>query len=284
MKLTAIAEALTHRVLLFGPPKTGKTLHALKLAEDGYKILYIGMENGHGVGKQLSAEAQGRIDIINLPDTRSYPIAIETCLKIIRGSPVTICDEHGKISCFLCAKPGTPVESHKSSTTIELNTVGNDCIVVFDSLTQLVNSCISHISKDEKDEYKLDWDGWAIVGKLMDKFLSHIQQARYNVICISHEQDVDMEDGKKKLVAVAGTRNFSRNSAKYFDTVVYSEVKNKKHVLGSSTFYSGNILTGSRENVVLDGQEKPSLLPIFKSTSKVSAITDAKKLLEGMKK
>lgn len=285
-KLDQMAATATHRVLLFGAPKTGKTLFSLSLAESGYDILYIGMENGHGVGHQLSQEAQSRIEVINLPDTRLYPIAVETCLKLTKPGKCTICEAHGKVSCLICCKPGSAPETHGATITVDLDATPSNTIVVFDSLTQLTNSVIANITKNEADEYKVDWDGWAVVGKLMDKFLSRIQQAGYNVICISHETEVKMEDGKDKLVGVAGTRNFSRNSAKYFDTVVYCEVKNKKHVLGSSTLYSGNILTGSRENIVLEGTEKPSLLPIFKGAAG-KASTDNKvaaALLQGMKK
>lgn len=61
-----------------------------------------------------------------------------------------------------------------------------------------------------------------------------------------------MVDGKNKLVSVGGTTNFSRNTAKYFDDVVYCEVKNKQHVFASSSTYSGQIMTGSRSDRSLE--------------------------------
>jgi len=135
--------------------------------------------------------------------------------------------------------------------------------VVFDSLTQLTNSAIAHITKTQPEDYKLNYDDWGNLGKLMDTFLSHVQQAPFHIVCISHETEVEMEDGKNKLVPTAGTRNFSRNTAKYFDEVCYCEVKNRKHVVGSSTIYSGNILTGSRSGSSLESAANPSLIPIF---------------------
>jgi hypothetical protein len=136
-------------------------------------------------------------------------------------------------------------------------------IYVFDSITQLVNSAINNIKKGKGEDYKFEWDDWGNLGVLMDRFLSHIQTMPAHVICISHETEVEMEDGKMKLVATAGTRNFSRNSAKYFDHVVYAEVKNKSHVAGSSTTYSNNILTGSRLSVSTESEKQPTLLNIF---------------------
>jgi hypothetical protein len=136
--------------------------------------------------------------------------------------------------------------------------------VVVDSLTQLTNSAIAHITKHQPDDYKLNYDDWANLGKLMDTFLSQVQQARYNIVCISHETEVEMEDGKQKLVPTAGTARFSRNTAKYFDEVIYCEIKNRKHIAASSTTYSGNILTGSRTGNVMETATEPSLVPIFK--------------------
>ena len=63
---------------------------------------------------------------------------------------------------------------------------------------------------------------------------------------------------------VGGTRNFSRNVAKYFDHVIYAERKNKKHVFSSSTTCATTILAGSRTGVVMETEAEASLLQIFK--------------------
>lgn len=255
-KLSSKKASSTSSVMLFGGPFTGKSKLAGELSEY-FDLIWVDMENGHEVLFELPAEWQERIDIIDLPDTRSYPIAIETCLKMIKGA-VSICEEHGKVGCMICKRAGG------ETIDVDLPHLGSDKIAVFDSLTQLTNSAIAHITKKEADDYKLNYDDWAHLGKLLDIFLSHLQQARYNVIVISHEAECETEGKKKKLVPVGGTRNFSRNIAKYFDHVVYAEVKNKKHIFGSGTTYAPNILTGSRTNVGLENMDKPSLLPIFK--------------------
>lgn len=257
MKLSQKQASKSHRVLLFGPPKCGKTELAGKTSED-FNLLWFDLENGIDTLLKLPEEWKDRIEVISLPDTRSYPIAIETCLKVIKGTKGKICEAHGKWNCPLCAKDSAP------QIEVELNSLPQNTIVVFDSITQLTNSAIAHITRNQPDDYKLTYDDWGNLGKLMDTFLSHVQQAPFNVICISHETEAEMEDGKNKLVPTAGTRNFSRNSAKYFDEVIYCEVKNKKHIAASSTLYNGNILTGSRMGNVLEGQAEPSLIPIFK--------------------
>jgi AAA domain len=266
MKLSTLTQSKAHRALLFGPPKSGKTQLAGELSRE-FNLIWFDLENGIDTLLKLPPEQQSRIEVIKLPDTRSFPIAIETCLKAIKGTKGKICEQHGKWNCALCIKDSLPV------VELELNLLSLDTIVVFDSLTQLTNSAIAHITKNQPDDYKLEYNDWANLGKLMDTFLSHVQQAPFNIVCISHETEVEMEDGKQKLVPTAGTRNFSRNTAKYFDEVVYCEVKNKKHVAASSTTYSGNILTGSRTGAVLESQTNASLIEIFKGTVKQTSIT-----------
>lgn len=272
-KLSSKQTSATHRVIIYGAPKSGKTQIAGELAEH-YKLLWVDMENGHETLFQLPIAWQDNIELICLPDTRSYPIAIETVLKMVKGS-VSICEEHGKVSCMVCKRAvtedvknsGKSEEAAKEEyfTETDLPNLGHESVVVFDSLTQLSNSAIASITKNQPDDYKLNYDDWGNLGKLLDIFLSHIQQAGYNVIVISHETEAETEGKKKTLVPVGGTRNFSRNIAKYFDHVIYAERKNKKHVFSSSTCYATTILTGSRTGVEMEaGDEKPSLLKIFK--------------------
>lgn len=250
----------TH-VIVYGGSKSGKSLLAGKLAEH-FNLIWIDMENGSEVLEQLPEEWQDRIDVVDLPDTRSYPIAIETVLKIVKADkPLSICDTHGKVDCLICKK----VDG--AFTTIDLSTLTpeSNTIVVFDTLTQLTNSAIANITRGKPDDYKLDYDDWGNLGKLLDIVLSHVQQANYHVVFISHETEVETEAGKNMLVPVGGTRNYARNVARFFGHVVYAEKKNKKHVFSSGTDYATNILTGSRKNVKLeDKQQEASLLQIFK--------------------
>lgn len=258
-KLNTIPKTVANSVLVYGPPKTGKTKLVGDLTRSGFKLLYIGLENGHQTLFQLPPELQDLIDVVILPDTRSFPIGIETCLKIIKGGECYVNNTTGKVQA-----PGVAKLKPEEHTRVCLSELGPDTIVVFDSITQLTNSAISHITKNEPDDYKLTYDDWGNLGKLMDIFLSHVQQAKFNVICISHETEAELEDGKMKIVPVAGTRNFSRNCAKYFGHVVYTEVKGGKHVFSSSTTAINKIVMGSRTDVALEKMSEPSLAPIFK--------------------
>ena len=259
-KLDTLETSKTSRVIVYGGPKVGKTQLVGDLSKN-YNLLWFDLENGKDTLFKLPKEQQARIEIVSLPDTKDYPIAIETMLKVIKGTRTEICDKHGKVACTVCKKSVSPF------TVVELSAIKNDTIVVIDSLTQLSNSCMAHITKNNSDELaKIEWDEYNKQGMLLDKILSNIQQATYNIVVISHETESTFEDGRKKLVPVAGTANFSRNTAKYFDHVVYTEVKNKKHNFASSSTYSNGLVTGSRTGVAIEDMKAPSLDGIFTYT------------------
>lgn len=268
MKLSNKLISKVHRVCVFGPPKSGKTELAGALSS-AFNLLFFDLENGYATLLKLPKEQQERIEIISIPDTKVFPIAIETMLKVITGLAVEICEAHGKVSCQLCKKDSLP------TTRVCLNELAENTIVIVDSMTQLANSAMNHLTKTMDDLYKPEWSDYRNQGQLMDKFLSQVQQAKFNIVCITHETETEMEDGRKKLVPVAGTTSFSRNTAKYFDHVVYCEVKNRKHAFASSTTYAGNILTGSRTDVELEKDVAPSLLSIFSNANAVPTVANA---------
>jgi hypothetical protein len=265
MKLTQKVTSTTQRVLVYGAPKSGKTELVGGLAEK-FNLLWFDCEQGYNTLRKLPIEWQERINIISIPDSRVFPIAAETWLKVIKGAKVSICEEHGKVTCLTCKKEG------KFSEDVCLDELASDTIVVFDSVTQLTNSLIAHITKSQPDDYKLQLDDWGNLRVLVDKFLSQIQAAGYNVVCITHEEEVEMEDGRKKIVPVSGSSKSSRNTAKYFDTVVYCDVKNKKHTFASTTCSINGVITGSRTGQVLDGMANPSLLDIFSGCNAAGTI------------
>lgn len=216
---------------------------------------------------KLPQEQQARIELVSLPDTKDYPIAIETMLKVFSGKPMHVCEAHGKVNCPACGsmQAGKYVPKPESpSVFVELAALTPKTIVVIDSLTQLSNSAMAHITRKQDTEYKPTWEDYANQGAMLAKFLSYIQAASYNVVCITHVIESEMEDGKKKLSPLCGTRNLSSTTAKYFGHVLYAEVKNLKHVVGSMTGYANNIQTGSRTDA--DLVKGDTLLDIFKGS------------------
>lgn len=258
MKLTDIStvDAPKH-ILEYGPPKSGKTLLAAKLAEHGYNIKLIDLENGFKVAKQLSQEAQERIDIISLPDTKENPCAMQALSNLFARGEFSPCIKHGLHKCQNCIAQQLPINS------LKLSDLGPKDVVVLDSMTQWGNSILAHIAKNKPEDWVPEWEDWRKLGAVLDMGLSSIQNSPYNWIVITHEIMAKQQNKEEKIVPIAGTRNFSRNSAKYFDTVIYCEVVNGKHQFASRTTYKNNILTGDRLGVELENAGDKGLLAIF---------------------
>jgi hypothetical protein len=249
------------KVLLYGPPKSGKTALAGKLATK-FKLHWLDLESGIKTllnPAMLAPEFRKNINVIPIPDHRLYPVAIDTVRDILRGGLKRVCAAHGKVSCPLCAK----LPDAKWSEVDLLKFTASD-ILVIDSLSQLANSAMNkgilkELQKPGGEEYKKTFTDYAVQGSLMEQVLSFIQALDVNIVCISHELESESLEGREKIVPVAGTRNFSLTSAKYFDSVVYCTITNKQHRAYSNTTYSPTIITGSRLGINLDAAKGDGL-------------------------
>ena len=258
------------KVMVYGPPKSGKTALDGKLAEH-YTLHWLDLENGIKTllnPAMLKPEFRKNVNVVTVPDTRFVPTAISTVLDVFKGGEKKICYSHGKINCPLCTKV-----ADARFSTINLSAFGDKDILVIDSLSQLAASALnkitlSQIIKPGGEEYKASWDDYAAQGALVLQLAMIIQAIDLNVIVISHEIDSETDAKKEKIVPVAGTRNQSRLIAKYFDEVVYCTVVNKKHRAFNASTYDPTVVTGGRYGVILDTQkdDELSLLPLFQRT------------------
>lgn len=260
MKLNQVKQSKAKRVLIYGESMTGKTTLAGTLASK-YKLIYFDLEKGYESLLKLPQEAKENIELIQIPDSKIFPIAIETLLKVFTGKEVFICEEHGKVACPVCKKASAP------ETRVCLNELDTDTVVVIDSLTQLSMSTMNFLMKDKEDTAKPEWEIYRAQGALLEKILSCMQQSKHHVVCLSHVVESQQEDGKVKLFPVCGSSNFSRNSPRFFDDVVYVELKNKKHTATCSTTYANNITAGSRLGHMIG--EDMNLLSLFDSSQPV---------------
>lgn len=269
MKLSLLSTTSGVHTLVFGEPKTGKSLLAAKLALAGFKILWISLDGGYRViTEQLPASiVEEQFEFIVLPDTLEFAVAYGTIIKLLSGKACHICDSHGQVDCSICR--GKPDRTY---TDVELPTLGKEWIIVLDHATHLTKSAANFYaaSKNLKEDYKFEFDDWRMLGVMMDKVFLSIQNSKNNWVVISHVFETKMEDGKNKLVPAIGTGNYARNSAGFFDHVVYCDVANMRHNFGSSTTFRANVITGSRSDIAIeklvDGKnvtKEASLVPFF---------------------
>lgn len=278
MKFDELEQSKYTHLIIFGAPKTGKTKLVGGLAKR-FKLKWIDLEAGSSTLRQLPKEYRDNIDIVSIPDSKNFPIACQTLLKMFLLKKGRICYVHGNWDCPLCLVKG-------SAANFEVNLKDSDLdtIWVIDTGTQLALSFMNNIMKDiwKKDPDEMpEWKHYAHQGNLMAQILSEIQVGKYHIAFISHETEAQSADNKKKLVPVAGTRNLSATAAKYFDEVVYCEVRAMSHKFGSGSTYQLNVVTGSRENLEIAKMSEPSLVPFFdKSVKIVESVGSVEKVVE----
>lgn len=269
MNLDEYKDSARVKMLVYGPPKGGKTALVGKLAEAGFNLHFIDLD--HGIKTLLNPDMlkpqfRKNIQVYSIPDHRMLPVGIDVVRKVLKGGPVKFCHSHGKIACPLCNK-----NADAKWYQINILDFTDRDILVIDTLSQLSNSAMSKVTlKDLSapggEEYKATFNDYAKQGQYMEEVLSLIQVLDTNIICISHDVDSEKADSNKEyLVPVAGTRNFSKLVAKYFDEVVYVSVLNKKHSIMNTSTSASNVLTGGRSGVKLDllKDGEISLLPLF---------------------
>lgn len=273
MKSDQLMKTAAVHALVFGEPKTGKSLLAAKLALKGFKILWLSLDNGFRViFSGLPPEVvQEQFEFIVLPDTPEFPVGYSTVLQLISGKPCHICDIHGQVDCSMCKG-----KADVTWTDVNLSTLGKEWIIVLDHATHMTKSAATFYAKgkNHKDDHKFEFDDWRMLGVMMDKIFLTIQNSKNNWVVISHVIETEMEDGKKKLVPAIGTGNYARNSAGFFDHVIHCDVANMRHNFGSATTFRANVITGSRSNIAIekltekDGKTpvEASLAPFFDGT------------------
>ena len=272
MKLSQLLKASNqikpnHSILLYGPPKTGKTQlvgTAAKIKEFD-RIIWVDLENGSEtlLHMGLTESELDKIDLIRIPDTRETPRGCETVLKMFSAKEdIKICHSHGKVNCV-----EAECKSSDSYTLFNLRKLTHKDLLVIDSGSQLGDSSLSMACLGKPLEFKPGWDEYGLSNKWLGDILSVIQQATFtNFVVITHEMIVEEEvNGIKrdKIFPLMGTKAFCAKVSKYFGTVVYAEIKLGKHAAGSSTTYKANHVTGSRVNVKIEGSKDLSMRAIF---------------------
>lgn len=256
-KLSTLVKRTGESTVIFGPPKVGKTRLAAMLSQY-FRLTWFDLENGiKTAAAQLPIEWQENIEVIQLPDTKENPCAIQTLLKVFTGAPCMICEEHGKVACPICTKKNAP---QTRVCLRELN--AEQDIVVIDSGTQLTSSALFHVLGTEK--VKAEWDDWGAQGQLLSTILTAAQQAHYNTLFITHEVEGENEDGTKKIAPAFGTRNFAISSAKFFSNVVYAKIRAGDYVHGADVKFDLSVVAGNRAGLKLE-KGKVELVDLIRS-------------------
>lgn len=257
-----------HSILVYGPPKAGKSALAATIAESSIvdRVFYFDNENSWEVllwmmaeGK-LSNEAAAKINVIRIVDSKDDPYAIDTMIKCLNSvrAPVWLNTSDGKV----LPKKSTEPEEH--IIEFQMSKLTKRDVVIIDSLSQLGDSALAATCKSQSSDYKPGWDEYLLQGKWLGDCLSIVQQAKYcNFVAVTHEILLPDQDGVERFFPMCGTKAFCYKVAKYFGTVVSVGTKMRKHIAGSSSVYSDKKLTGSRRGLRLEDMKEASLSPLL---------------------
>lgn len=249
------------RVMVFGPPKSGKTsLLALLAAQ--YKILLLDLERGKETLMAACSDSElDNIEYINIPDSPTNPIADSTLLDMWESRKGWICEQHGVWKCPLCTK----LASEFFQINLDELTPENGWIICIDSGTQFGQSAFHYICNKNKvsleDGDKASFLIWGVQGAHIEKLFGMIQAGKNHVLLIAHEIEVEMPDKSKKLVASMGTKRVASNFGKYFDHVIRLSKQAGKHKQMSLTS-AINAETGSRWGLDIN-DPRVSILDFF---------------------
>lgn len=258
MKLTQVKASHVTRVAVMGLSGTGKSTLTANLAKQ-FHLYWFTLDNDKDILIKLPKEQQDNIELFDIPDSASFPVAADTLMKMFRNKQGKICNNHGVWSCILCAK-----DPEATFTEINLNALDpKKDIVVIDTGSQLSHSILAKATKDKPVDYKPERDDWGALRKWTEFFYSEFQAARFNLVVIFHAVEAELEDGKSKLVPSFGSKDMSSKIAGAFSHVVYTEIVNKKHKAFCSSTASSTVLTKSRTDFDISKAEEPSLIPIF---------------------
>ena len=258
-----------HSILVYGPPKSGKTALAATIAESSRvdRVFMFDNENSWEVllwmlrENKLSTEAAAKINVIRIIDSKDDPYAIDTMIKCLNSirSPVYLDTSDGRV---LPKKPSTELPEHVIE--FQMSKLTKRDVIITDSLSQLSASALTAACPRTVSDFKPGWDEYGLQGKWLTDCLAIVQQAKYtNFVCVTHEILLPDQDGVERFFPVCGTKNFCYTVAKYFGTVVSTGTKMKKHVVGSSSVYSDKKLTGSRRGISLEKMAVPSLAALL---------------------
>ena len=261
----------SHAILIYGDSGCGKTRLAATAATIPAlnKIYYIDLENGSDtiLNMGLPDEALRKIQLYKICDTRKDPHAMSTMLKMFSArEDISLCEEHGRINCLECTRAKKPTQ------IFNLTKMTHNDLVIIDSGSQLADCGVNALLKGQPEDAILQIQEWGTVNNWLKSILQTVQAGRYtNVVVLTHVLYDEEYSGtginktliRTKIYPLMGTKTFSTQVGKYFGTIVHLEVKNKKHVGGSSTVYALNTQTKSRLGIKVENANEITMSEIL---------------------
>jgi len=279
------AEEVYHKhILIWGPPKSGKTHLLATAVKSPYIDRVFWLDNERGLETLLYArtvddsplltpEEMGKIIPFNIQDTFEEPRAAETFLRTFRPghSSPTVCITHGRVDCPKC-----PPERR---VPFNLKTCGDRDLIIVDTLSQLGESILAvTMGKNTYKDLRKYYGDFTLD---IIPILTAIQSASTNIICATHTidetkivKDPMTKQTFEKLLGtypLCGSKNFSKNKlAKHFNYSIYTYTQGKNHKITAEIGVVSKVeqVVCRRPVSLTDDVGQPTLINIFDPKAK----------------
>jgi hypothetical protein len=224
------------RVLAYGKAKTKKTWWAAQAAEAGFNVILIDGDDGAHIVRNIRADAQARIQIVNVVDTLDRPVFCDFMARMLaqRANNEVIWNEVTRAAQL----PTTKANPEHSYYVIDVRKFTANDVLVIDSWSALVDSLMMRFAVEQKidlaDAKKTEWEGYGFSGRLATFFLAQLHALPCHVVVISHEsvyekkKNVDKGNGRiEQIVEYTRTQPVSTSNphamqlAKHFSDVLH---------------------------------------------------------------
>jgi len=261
-----LLEAGARTALIYGAPKTGKTVFAATIAEAPQikKVILYDLENGwesivhahYPDGERIISDAAlEKITVVPIPDTSSNPIAAVTMLKVMSTrTRISICAEHGRVDCSRC-------KLADDSFLLDPSERDSSWVEIIDSGSQLAASflALAKVKYDFKDLRQY----YGIVAEFTADFLTMVQTSKSNIIVVTHTSVTENPEGKEVIFPNFGSRNQSAQCAKAFGSVIYRCIELNKLKGISTPTYRSDIVAGTRQDIALEKLKKGDMTALL---------------------
>lgn len=213
--------------LIFGPPKTGKTVLAGKLSKK-FKVLYFDTENSRETFYAPNNAEFFNLDNIYVQpifDTSRRPLAQEFFRDFFDGKKVKVCPDHGLKVCPACTANKLDFNEYA------ITDIPEDMIVVIDSASQLDISIQSKVyggAGKNWETAKATFDQWAQCNHIWDNIGTTIQNCGnipVKILMIHHQH----KDDDNRMYPSVSTKNYGATYSKFFSHVIRTGAENRKY-------------------------------------------------------
>lgn len=233
-------------VLVYGAPKTGKTALVGQLARK-YKVIWLDIDRGsQTLFTAVPQEFWHNITVVDIFDTPTDPVAVKTLTAIVKNRGILkICAGHGAVNCVHPSCRGKP-----NQLEVDFSALNTETVLVCDALSNASDSAMAHALGQQGDFVfkKKEYTHYDNQGLLLRNILTWQKLLRCHRVFISHEEEIQHEDGTRKITPVGGTRNFAKKLGGSFDHMVYTSVRAKKYCISSLATSDMKVQAGNRNN------------------------------------